>query len=70
MNPASWVDWPGPMFSVCSLQVAQSIDPAYTACWVGQALVAEVVCSDEAMDLFRFVLNCKKLFNFRTMGYA
>ncbi|XP_012943920.1 tetratricopeptide repeat protein 37 isoform X2 [Aplysia californica] len=32
---------------------AQSVDPTYVACWVGQALIAEVVGHEEAMDLFR-----------------
>ncbi|XP_055874018.1 tetratricopeptide repeat protein 37-like [Biomphalaria glabrata] len=32
---------------------AQSIDPTYVACWIGQAMIAETVQSNEAMDLFR-----------------
>ncbi|KAK3788293.1 hypothetical protein RRG08_027026 [Elysia crispata] len=32
---------------------AQSIDPTYMACWIGQALIAEIVGHEEAMDLFR-----------------
>ncbi|RUS81604.1 hypothetical protein EGW08_010617 [Elysia chlorotica] len=32
---------------------AQSIDPTYMACWIGQALIAEIVGHKEAMDLFR-----------------
>ncbi|KAM4707819.1 superkiller complex protein 3 [Discoglossus pictus] len=33
--------------------VAQSLDPTYVRCWIGQALIAEVVGSYETMDLFR-----------------
>lgn len=32
---------------------AQSIDPTYMACWIGQALIAELIGHEEAMDLFR-----------------
>ena len=33
--------------------MAQSLDPAYVASWIGQALIAETVGHSEAMDLFR-----------------
>ncbi|KAH9524909.1 Tetratricopeptide repeat protein 37 [Bulinus truncatus] len=36
-----------------SFQNAQSIDPTYTSCWIGQAMIAERVGHGEAMDLFR-----------------
>ena len=36
-----------------ALKVAQSQDPEYVAGWIGQALVAETVGHQEAMDLFR-----------------
>ncbi|XP_076443971.1 tetratricopeptide repeat protein 37-like [Babylonia areolata] len=36
-----------------AFKVAQSQDPEYLGSWVGQALVAEVVGHEEAMDLFR-----------------
>ena len=36
-----------------AFKCAQSVDPTYMACWVGQALIAEVVGHEEAMDLFR-----------------
>ncbi|XP_059178471.1 superkiller complex protein 3-like isoform X2 [Physella acuta] len=36
-----------------AFKAAQSIDPTYMACWVGQALIAEIVGHEEAMDLFR-----------------
>lgn len=32
---------------------AQKIDPAYIHCWIGQALIAETLAKDDAMDLFR-----------------
>ncbi|GFN82445.1 arrestin domain-containing protein 3-like [Plakobranchus ocellatus] len=32
---------------------AQSIDPTYIECWIGQALIAEMVGHEETMDLFR-----------------
>uniref|UniRef100_A0A8C4QPZ4 Tetratricopeptide repeat domain 37 n=1 Tax=Eptatretus burgeri TaxID=7764 RepID=A0A8C4QPZ4_EPTBU len=36
-----------------TFKVAQSVEPSYVACWIGQALIAENVGSEEAMDLFR-----------------
>ncbi|XP_067947219.1 tetratricopeptide repeat protein 37-like [Watersipora subatra] len=36
-----------------ALKIAQSADPKYNECWTGQALVAEKVAPEEAMDLFR-----------------
>ncbi|XP_070543416.1 tetratricopeptide repeat protein 37-like [Ptychodera flava] len=36
-----------------AFKVAQSLEPSYVACWIGQALVAETIGSEEAMDLFR-----------------
>ncbi|XP_064609375.1 tetratricopeptide repeat protein 37-like [Liolophura sinensis] len=33
--------------------VAQSLDPTYVACWIGQAMIAETVGHEDAMDLFR-----------------
>ncbi|KFQ21828.1 Tetratricopeptide repeat protein 37, partial [Merops nubicus] len=32
---------------------AQALDPSYTECWIGQALIAETVGSYDTMDLFR-----------------
>ncbi|XP_021379584.1 tetratricopeptide repeat protein 37-like [Mizuhopecten yessoensis] len=32
---------------------AQSLEPSYVACWIGQALIAETVGHEDAMDLFR-----------------
>ncbi|KAM3940662.1 superkiller complex protein 3 isoform 1-T2 [Leptodactylus fuscus] len=36
-----------------AFKVAQSLDPSYVRCWIGQALIAETVGSYETMDLFR-----------------
>ncbi|XP_042722135.1 tetratricopeptide repeat protein 37 [Lagopus leucura] len=36
-----------------AFKVAQSLEPSYLMCWIGQALVAEAVGSFDAMDLFR-----------------
>ena len=36
-----------------AFKVAQSLDPAYVASWIGQALIAETVGHSDAMDLFR-----------------
>ncbi|XP_069747865.1 superkiller complex protein 3 [Narcine bancroftii] len=36
-----------------AFKVAQSLEPSYVMCWIGQALVAEAVGSYETMDLFR-----------------
>ncbi|XP_075037195.1 superkiller complex protein 3 [Mixophyes fleayi] len=36
-----------------AFKVAQSLDPSYVRCWIGQALIAEAVGSYETMDLFR-----------------
>lgn len=36
-----------------AFKVAQSLEPSYVTCWIGQALIAEAVGSYETMDLFR-----------------
>uniref|UniRef100_A0A8C5M4M7 SKI3 subunit of superkiller complex n=2 Tax=Leptobrachium leishanense TaxID=445787 RepID=A0A8C5M4M7_9ANUR len=36
-----------------AFNVAQSLEPTYVRCWIGQALIAESVGSYETMDLFR-----------------
>ncbi|XP_072439260.1 superkiller complex protein 3 isoform X1 [Chiloscyllium punctatum] len=36
-----------------AFKVAQSLEPSYVICWIGQALIAEAVGSYETMDLFR-----------------
>ncbi|XP_062068375.1 superkiller complex protein 3 [Lepus europaeus] len=36
-----------------AFKMAQSLDPSYLMCWIGQALIAETVGSFDTMDLFR-----------------
>ncbi|KAJ8380559.1 hypothetical protein SKAU_G00013370 [Synaphobranchus kaupii] len=36
-----------------AFKIAQSLEPLYVICWIGQALIAETVGSYETMDLFR-----------------
>nr|XP_010947855.1 tetratricopeptide repeat protein 37 isoform X1 [Camelus bactrianus]XP_045368477.1 tetratricopeptide repeat protein 37 isoform X1 [Camelus bactrianus] len=36
-----------------AFKMAQSLDPTYLICWIGQALIAETVGSYDTMDLFR-----------------
>nr|XP_041567199.1 tetratricopeptide repeat protein 37 isoform X2 [Taeniopygia guttata] len=36
-----------------AFKVAQSLEPSYVLCWIGQALIAETVGSYDTMDLFR-----------------
>ena len=36
-----------------AFKIAQSLEPSYVACWIGQALIAETVGHSDAMDLFR-----------------
>ncbi|XP_061478330.1 superkiller complex protein 3 isoform X2 [Rhineura floridana] len=36
-----------------AFKVAQSLEPSYLTCWIGQALIAETVGSYETMDLYR-----------------
>ncbi|XP_004586254.2 superkiller complex protein 3 isoform X1 [Ochotona princeps] len=36
-----------------AFKMAQSLDPSYLICWIGQALIAEAVGSYDTMDLFR-----------------
>ncbi|XP_041957097.1 tetratricopeptide repeat protein 37 isoform X1 [Alosa sapidissima] len=36
-----------------AFKVAQSLEPLYVNCWIGQALIAEMVDSADTMDLFR-----------------
>ncbi|KAJ8029553.1 Tetratricopeptide repeat protein 37 [Holothuria leucospilota] len=40
-----------------AFRVAQSLEPSYVQCWVGQAMIAERIGSEEAMDLFRHTLE-------------
>ncbi|XP_053519523.1 SKI3 subunit of superkiller complex protein [Artibeus jamaicensis] len=36
-----------------AFKMAQSLDPSYLMCWIGQSLIAETVGSYDTMDLFR-----------------
>ncbi|OXB66908.1 hypothetical protein ASZ78_013569 [Callipepla squamata] len=36
-----------------AFKVAQSLEPSYLMCWIGQSLVAETIGSYDTMDLFR-----------------
>ncbi|XP_063051126.1 superkiller complex protein 3 [Engraulis encrasicolus] len=36
-----------------AFKIAQSLEPLYVHCWIGQALIAEMVGSYDTMDLFR-----------------
>ncbi|KAM4638019.1 superkiller complex protein 3 isoform 1-T2 [Amazona ochrocephala] len=36
-----------------AFKIAQSLEPSYLLCWLGQALIAETVDSYDTMDLFR-----------------
>ncbi|XP_072289660.1 tetratricopeptide repeat protein 37 [Eucyclogobius newberryi] len=36
-----------------AFKIAQSLDPLYVDCWIGQAIIAEKVGSYDTMDLFR-----------------
>nr|XP_009682805.1 PREDICTED: tetratricopeptide repeat protein 37 isoform X2 [Struthio camelus australis] len=36
-----------------AFKIAQSLEPSYLMCWIGQALIAEKVGSYDTMDLFR-----------------
>ncbi|KFQ89523.1 Tetratricopeptide repeat protein 37, partial [Phoenicopterus ruber ruber] len=36
-----------------AFKIAQSVEPSYLLCWIGQALIAETVGSYDTMDLFR-----------------
>lgn len=36
-----------------AFKIAQSLEPSYVSCWIGQAIIAEVVGHEDAMDLFR-----------------
>ena len=36
-----------------AFKIAQSLEPSYIPCWIGQAVIAETVGHEDAMDLFR-----------------
>ncbi|KFP86291.1 Tetratricopeptide repeat protein 37, partial [Acanthisitta chloris] len=42
-----------------AFKVAQCLEPSYVLCWIGQALIAEMVGSYDTMDLFRHTVELK-----------
>ncbi|XP_009951272.1 PREDICTED: tetratricopeptide repeat protein 37 [Leptosomus discolor] len=52
-----------------AFKVAQSLDPTYLLCWIGQALVAETIGSYDTMDLFRHTTELS-MHNEGVKGYA
>ncbi|KAL4223110.1 Tetratricopeptide repeat protein 37 [Mactra antiquata] len=36
-----------------AFKIAQSLEPSYVQCWIGQAIIAEVIGHEDAMDLYR-----------------
>ncbi|XP_076800929.1 superkiller complex protein 3-like [Clavelina lepadiformis] len=52
-----------------AFKTAQSLDPSYVNSWVGQALIAESIGSEEAMDLFRHSTELG-LHSQASIGYA
>ncbi|NXL93266.1 TTC37 protein, partial [Alectura lathami] len=52
-----------------AFKVAQSLEPSYLLCWIGQALIAEKVGSYDTMDLFRHTTELS-MHNEGAKGYA
>ncbi|CAH1796878.1 unnamed protein product [Owenia fusiformis] len=52
-----------------AFKIAQSLEPSYVNCWIGQALIAETVGDDDAMDLFRHSTELAN-HNEAGLGYA
>ncbi|XP_028919257.1 tetratricopeptide repeat protein 37 [Ornithorhynchus anatinus] len=52
-----------------AFKVAQSLDPSYLMCWIGQALIAETVKSYDTMDLFRHTTELS-MHTEGALGYA
>ncbi|KFW71571.1 Tetratricopeptide repeat protein 37 [Pygoscelis adeliae] len=52
-----------------AFKVAQSLEPSYLLCWIGQALIAETVGSYDTMDLFRHTTELS-MHNEGAKGYA
>ncbi|XP_031216550.1 tetratricopeptide repeat protein 37 isoform X3 [Mastomys coucha] len=52
-----------------AFKMAQSLDPSYLLCWIGQALIAERVGSYDTMDLFRHTTELS-LHTEGAIGYA
>ncbi|TRY85691.1 hypothetical protein DNTS_013421 [Danionella cerebrum] len=52
-----------------AFKIAQSLEPLYVNCWIGQALIAETVGSYDTMDLFRHTTELSTHTE-GVMGYA
>ncbi|XP_074239525.1 superkiller complex protein 3 isoform X2 [Saimiri boliviensis] len=52
-----------------AFKMAQSLDPSYLMCWIGQALIAETVGSYDTMDLFRHTTELN-MHTEGALGYA
>ncbi|NXN28468.1 TTC37 protein, partial [Nycticryphes semicollaris] len=52
-----------------AFKIAQSLEPSYLLCWIGQALIAENVGSYDTMDLFRHTTELN-MHNEGAKGYA
>ncbi|XP_075397402.1 superkiller complex protein 3 [Tenrec ecaudatus] len=52
-----------------AFKVAQSLEPSYLMCWIGQALIAEAVGSYDTMDLFRHTTELR-MHTEGAIGYA
>uniref|UniRef100_A0A8C3J9W8 Tetratricopeptide repeat domain 37 n=1 Tax=Calidris pygmaea TaxID=425635 RepID=A0A8C3J9W8_9CHAR len=52
-----------------AFKIAQSLEPSYLLCWIGQALIAESIGSYDTMDLFRHTTELS-MHNEGAKGYA
>ncbi|XP_030323083.1 tetratricopeptide repeat protein 37 [Calypte anna] len=52
-----------------AFKIAQSVEPTYLLCWLGQAFIAEKVGSYDTMDLFRHTTELR-MHNEGAKGYA
>ncbi|XP_030866970.2 superkiller complex protein 3 [Gorilla gorilla gorilla] len=52
-----------------AFKMAQSLDPSYLMCWIGQALIAEAIGSYDTMDLFRHTTELN-MHTEGALGYA
>uniref|UniRef100_A0A2K5C7N2 Superkiller complex protein 3 n=1 Tax=Aotus nancymaae TaxID=37293 RepID=A0A2K5C7N2_AOTNA len=52
-----------------AFKMAQSLDPSYLMCWIGQALIAETIGSYDTMDLFRHTTELN-MHTEGALGYA
>ncbi|KAF3850705.1 hypothetical protein F7725_012477 [Dissostichus mawsoni] len=53
-----------------AFKIAQSLEPLYVNCWIGQALIAERVGSFDTMDLFRHTTELSTHVDGGVKGYA